>query len=169
MWYNGCYSEKVLQDVVSHCWREPEEHKSGASSEINNVNCGSASAVCRHCSESHLILLFWIYLHCLTTWLQHNDYLNIVKKKQKKKNITQALMNTRKSKLNDLWKVWERRQSTHRIFTLSRSDTVLEATLFVCVVSLTRCCGGVYKLLLGWDVVQTGAHTWAKETVEKRS
>lgn len=51
------------------------------------------------------------------------------------------------------------RQSTHRVFTLSRSDAVLEAALFICVVGLTRRCGGVHKLLLGRDVVQTGAHT----------
>lgn len=51
------------------------------------------------------------------------------------------------------------RQSTHRVFTLPRSDAVLEAALFVCVVGLTRCCGGVHKLLLGGDVVQAGAHT----------
>lgn len=54
------------------------------------------------------------------------------------------------------------RRSTHRIFTLSRSDAVLEAALFVCIVGLTRCCGGVHKLLLGRDVVQTGAHSWAE-------
>lgn len=65
----------------------------------------------------------------------------------------------RKSKVKSETKEEKFRQITHRIFTLSRSDTVLEATLFICIVGLTGGCGGVHKLLLGGDVVQTGAHT----------
>lgn len=53
-------------------------------------------------------------------------------------------------------------RSTHRIFTLSWSDAILEAALLVGVVGLTRCRGWIHKLLLGWDVIQAGAHTWAK-------
>lgn len=48
---------------------------------------------------------------------------------------------------------------THRVFTLARSDAILEAALFICIVGLTRCCCWVYKLLLGGDVIQAGAHT----------
>lgn len=61
-----------------------------------------------------------------------------------------------KSWAKDNWKY------THRVFALSRPDAVLKAALFVCIVGLTWRCGGVHKLLLWRDVVQAGAHTWAK-------
>lgn len=61
-----------------------------------------------------------------------------------------------------MWSGTALTEKTHRIFTLARSDAVLEAALFVCIVGLTWGGGGVHKLLLGRDVVQTGAHTGAE-------
>lgn len=57
--------------------------------------------------------------------------------------------------MNEKWS----RQITHRIFTLSGSDTILEAALFVCIIGLTWCCCWVHKLLLRGDVIQAGAHS----------
>lgn len=50
----------------------------------------------------------------------------------------------------------------YRIFALSGSDAILEAALLICIIGLTWCCGGVSKLLLRGNVVQTGAQTWAE-------